>query len=137
MKRATVRRHSRQRADYRQSLLEKRGEVLSSLGIKFDTLASMGRVAEEDQAQATHDEFISLQLNSLDYEQLKLVEEALERLESGDYGICTACGEPISVRRLQAIPWARYCIDCQNQLATLPAGAPEAEALAHATQPRW
>lgn len=135
MKRATVRRPSRQKAEYRQRLLEKRGEVLSSLGIKFDTLASMGRVAEEDRAQVSHDEFISLLLNSLDYEQLRLVEEALERLEAGDYGVCSACGEPISARRLQAIPWARYCIHCQNQLATLPPSAPETEALAQGIRP--
>jgi RNA polymerase-binding transcription factor DksA len=79
---------------YRQKLLEKRTEVLSGLGIKFDTLARMGRVAEEDQAQISHDEFVSLQLNSLDYVQLRLVDEALDRLDSGDYGICLAASNP-------------------------------------------
>ena len=46
--------------EYRQQLIEKRAEVMSTLGMKFDTLARMGRVAEEDQAQITHDEFVSL-----------------------------------------------------------------------------
>jgi DnaK suppressor protein len=99
---------------YRQKLLEKRTDVLATLGVKFDTLARMGRVAEEDQAQVTHDEFVSLHLNSIDYVQLRLVDEALDRLGAGDYGICQACEEAIPAKRLRALPWARYCIPCQE-----------------------
>jgi len=101
-------------AGYRDRLIEKRQSVLSGLGVKFDTLARIGRVAEDDQAQLSHDEFISLRLNGLDYEQLRMVEEALDRLESGDYGICLSCEEPIALKRLNAIPWARYCVTCQE-----------------------
>jgi DnaK suppressor protein len=101
---------------YRQKLLEKKQSVMSGLGVKFDTLAKLGRVAEEDQAQISHDEFVSLHLNSLDYGQLRLIEEALDRLGSGDYGICLACEEPIAQKRLRAIPWARYCVECQENL---------------------
>ena len=100
--------------DYRTVLLEKRQSVLAGLGVKFDTLARMGRVAEDDQAQITHDEFISLRMNGLDYTQLRMVEEALDRLESGDFGVCLSCEEPIAPKRLQAIPWARYCVTCQD-----------------------
>lgn len=101
---------------YHRMLLEKRAAVLSGLGVKFDTLAKMGRVAEEDQAQISHDEFISLQLNSLDYVQLRLVNEALDRVRSGDYGVCLSCEQPIPNKRLQAVPWARYCVQCQEQI---------------------
>ena len=103
---------------YRHQLLEKRSNVMAALGVKFDTLARMGRVAEEDQAQITHDEFVSLHLNSIDYLQLRLVEEALDRLNSGDYGVCLACEEPIPAKRLRALPWARYCISCQETVGT-------------------
>ena len=106
-------------AAYRKILIEKRENVMAGLGIKFDTLAKMGRVAEEDQAQLSHDEFISLRLNSLDYVQLKLIEEALDRIEAGDYGICLSCEEPIPAKRLQALPWAKYCVTCQQSLASL------------------
>ena len=96
---------------YRQSLLQKRADVMSGLGVKFDTLARMGRVAEDDQAQLSHDEFVSLHLNSLDYIQLRLVEEALDRLASGDYGVCLNCEESIPAKRLAAVPWrATACI---------------------------
>lgn len=107
-------------SSYRQQLLEKRADVLSTLGIKFDTLARMGRVAEEDQAQITHDEFVSLHLNSLDYLQLRLVDEALDRLDSGDYGVCQRCEEPIPPKRLNALPWARYCVPCQENAGSDP-----------------
>ena len=99
---------------YRRMLLEKRDQVMSGLGVKFDTIAKMGRVAEEDQAQLSHDEFVSLRLNSLDYGQLRLVEEALDRVRSGDFGVCLACEQPIPPKRLQALPWARYCVPCQE-----------------------
>ena len=100
-------------------LLTKREKVLAGLGIKFDTLAKMGRVAEEDQAQLSHDEFVSLHINSLDYVQLRLIEEALDRIQSGDYGICLSCEEPIPDKRLQALPWARYCVSCQEEIGAL------------------
>ena len=74
----------------------------------------MGRVAEDDQAQISHDEFVSLRMNGLDYRQLRLVEEALDRLDAGDYGICLACDEPIAAKRLRALPWARYCVTCED-----------------------
>ena len=101
---------------HRARLAEKRASVLSGLGIRFDTLAGMGRVAEDDQAQISHDEFVSLRMNGLDYQQLRLVEEALDRLDTGDYGICLACNEPIAEKRLRALPWARYCVTCQESV---------------------
>ncbi|HUJ21855.1 MAG TPA: TraR/DksA C4-type zinc finger protein [Bryobacteraceae bacterium] len=104
---------------YRRTLLEKRQQVMAGLGMKFDTLAKMGRVAEEDQAQISHDEFISLRLNSLDYVQLRLIEEALDRIDAGDYGVCLGCEEQIPAKRLQALPWARYCVNCQQTLGAM------------------
>jgi DnaK suppressor protein len=95
-------------------LREKRAELLSGLGTKFDTLARMGRVAEDDHAQFLNDESVSLHLNTLDYAQLRLIDEALDRLDSGDYGICLSCEEPIPPKRLRAVSWARYCVRCQE-----------------------
>jgi len=109
--------------EYRRTLLGKKAELLPSLGKKFDHLASMGRVAEEDQASVSHEEFISLSINNLDYEQLTLVEEAIERVGSGKFGACQGCGERIAAKRLRAIPWARFCIDCQNRLAAAEGGS--------------
>ena len=99
---------------YRRMLLDRRAELLSNLGVKFEGLAAMGRVAEEDQAQVYHEEFVSLSLNTMEYRQLGLIDEALDRISAGDYGACLACGDSIPVRRLQIVPWARYCVPCQE-----------------------
>lgn len=48
--------------------------------------------------------------------RLKMVSEALERLDQGSYGHCVACDEEINPRRLEAVPWARYCLHCQERL---------------------
>jgi DnaK suppressor protein len=56
-------------------------------------------------------------MNGLDYRQLRMVEEALDRMEAGDFGICLACDEPIAEKRLQALPWARYCVKCEEEMA--------------------
>ena len=117
VKRDTERRGNAPMNFYQRALLARKAEVLSNLGVKFDTRAAMGRVAEEDQAQMSHEEYISLSLNSLDFQQLGLVEEALDRIKVGDYGSCQACGDPIPGKRLKAVPWARYCITCQELIA--------------------
>jgi DnaK suppressor protein len=122
-------------ATYRKVLLEKRKNVMAGLGIKFDTLAKMGRVAEEDQAQISHDEFISLRLNSLDYVQLKMIEEALDRIEAGDYGTCFSCEEPIPAKRLEALPWAKHCVSCQESLGSMQDDAHSTKP--HASAENW
>lgn len=119
MKKARVPEGTVKTTTYRKVLLAKRENVMAALGIKFDTLAKMGRVAEEDQAQISHDEFISLRLNSLDYVQLRLIEEALDRIKAGDYGICLSCEEPIPAKRLEALPWAKFCVTCQQSLSSM------------------
>jgi DnaK suppressor protein len=121
MKKRLGKQEAKQIEAYRRILLDKRVEVFSALGVKFDTLAAMGRVAEDDQAQISNDEFISLSMNSLDYQQLGLVEEALDRIKVGDFGTCMACGELIASKRLKVIPWARFCLGCQERAGLSPA----------------
>ncbi len=108
-------------SDYKAALLEMKSEVMANLGIKFDTIASFGRVNEEDQAQISHDEFLQLRLNSLEYSKLRLVDAALARLSEGEYGICQGCDEPIHPRRLEVIPYAKYCVKCQDRMGQLEA----------------
>ena len=47
--------------------------------------------------------------------QLRRVEAALERIATGEFGICDVCGDAITLKRLQALPWANKCIECQEQ----------------------
>lgn len=54
-------------------------------------------------------------LLAMEREQLAQVEEALARLEAGSYGFCVHCGEAIAPGRLEVLPYAALCIDCQGQ----------------------
>jgi RNA polymerase-binding protein DksA len=49
-------------------------------------------------------------------QQLELVDAALERLDVGSFGTCLRCGKPIADARLEALPWAAHCIDCQSEI---------------------
>jgi len=98
---------------YRDLLLAQRAEILSEFG-REGALPEAVRAAQDDQASLLHDQFISLHVKRLDYRKLKEIDAALARIENGEYGVCSACGEEISPKRLAALPWARYCIDCQD-----------------------
>ncbi len=103
---------------YRKELLNKKAELLVSLGINFRRVANVERTSEEDLVTVSHDESLQLGLNRVFYGQLRLVESALDRLDLGEYGTCARCAAAISPKRLQAIPWARYCVDCQDTAVT-------------------
>jgi DnaK suppressor protein len=105
------------RQDARRLLLARRTEILSRLNAPAAPLDHPGRVAADDQAPASHEEFVSLEMNRISYSQLKLVEAALTRLESGCYGTCLRCEGSISPKRLRAVPWARHCIPCEEQIS--------------------
>lgn len=49
-------------------------------------------------------------------QQIEEIEEALQRMEDGSYGVCEECGQPIRLERLYALPTASLCIDCQEKL---------------------
>lgn len=66
--------------------------------------------------RATQEEEFSLELRTRDRERklIKKIDEAIERIDEGDYGYCEACGIEIGVRRLEARPTATMCIDCKT-----------------------
>jgi DnaK suppressor protein len=101
---------------YRQALLQKRASALAGLGAQTRYLTQAERICEEDQAQNSLDEAVSLRLNGYEYMQLRQIQEALDRLQLGDYGICLSCEETIPPKRLQALPWAKYCVGCQEKI---------------------
>jgi len=65
------------------------------------------------------EESVAVRLNRVLHSQLRQVEEALERLVTGEYGYCLACGGPIAPKRLEAVPWTRYCLFCQEKASPL------------------
>ena len=67
-----------------------------------------------DLAVRNYSKNVQLALSENESRQLDLIDEALERLEEEEYGLCQNCEKEINPKRLAAIPWARYCIDCQG-----------------------
>jgi DnaK suppressor protein len=82
-----------------------------------------GRVADQDTAQDIADraassytkEFLFSQSNN-DRQLLQMVEVALQRIREGTFGECNACGNEINPKRLEAVPWTRHCIECQEKV---------------------
>ena len=82
-----------------------------------------GRIADQDTAQDIADraassytkEFLFAQSNN-DRQLLAMVESALQRIREGEFGECVNCGNEINPKRLEAVPWTRYCIACQEKL---------------------
>ena len=67
-----------------------------------------------DRATNAFQREFSYSLSENENRMLRLIDEALVRLGEGKYGMCTHCGQTIEKPRLEAIPWARHCIACQE-----------------------
>jgi DnaK suppressor protein len=103
---------------YKEALLKKRGEILGTGGIKplqasMENNTRQGDMA--DQASGNNEVHIQLKLKQTDAKILQAIEEALERVEQGTYGLCRDCGKPVAAARLDAIPWTRVCIACKEK----------------------
>ena len=75
------------------------------------------REPDDEGAEASRNLATHLLLSNLDRDRRILgeIELALERLKTGEYGICESCGESIPGARLQALTWARFCIHCTER----------------------
>ena len=69
-----------------------------------------------DLASEERDREINLILGDRDRDKLQAIEDALDRIEEGEYGLCEQCEEEIAQARLEALPFTRLCVACQEQL---------------------
>ena len=104
---------------YKDALVRKKTELLAAGGLKpiqtsmENSNTRQGDLA--DQASGNNEVHIQLRLKQTDAKILNAINEALERIEKGSYGVCRDCGEPIAEARLNAIPWTRVCITCKEK----------------------
>ena len=66
-----------------------------------------------DRASVESDRSFELRLRGRERKLMEKIEEALGRIEDGSYGVCDECGEDIAIKRLEARPVAKFCIDCK------------------------
>jgi len=69
-----------------------------------------------DQASSERDRELDLLLGDREREKLRHIDEALLKIEDGEYGICEECEEEIPIGRLKIVPFARYCVKCKADI---------------------
>ncbi len=67
-----------------------------------------------DMAANAYTKELMVSMSANDRQLLELIDAALDRIEEGKYGKCINCGQPIQEKRLEAVPWARHCLRCQD-----------------------
>ncbi|HUR79328.1 MAG TPA: TraR/DksA family transcriptional regulator [Thermoanaerobaculia bacterium] len=67
-----------------------------------------------DKAASAYSKELNFSLSDGERNLLMLIDEAFNRMNEGNYGVCTNCGATIGEKRLQAVPWTPFCIDCQE-----------------------
>jgi DnaK suppressor protein len=98
----------------RTRLRAERERLLTELD---ETVIAPGPMTYGSQASAASQVFEQqrdLALRERAENQLALVDAAMRRIEGGTFGTCQQCGQPIAPERLEALPWAALCIDCQR-----------------------
>jgi len=103
---------------YKKKLVAKREELLRNIAHTEEE----GRAADEDPtvdladkaANSYTKEFLFGQTNN-NRSVLQLIDEALARIKENSFGLCTNCHEEVQQKRLEAVPWARHCIACQEK----------------------
>ena len=103
---------------FRQRLLAKLRELLT--GVHGSNVKSLESGSDEiqdiaDQASNAYTKEFLLSIGDTERRMLKQVDEALHKIRQDTYGLCEACGELIGERRLEALPFARLCIACQEE----------------------
>jgi DnaK suppressor protein len=102
--------------DARAALLAEREQVLAELaGIVVEGPGQMTYGSQAAAATHVFEQQRDLALRDRNQQHLAAIDAALARLDAGAYGTCTSCGKPIALERLEALPSAALCIDCQRQ----------------------
>jgi DnaK suppressor protein len=103
---------------FRKSLLEQKEKIVRKLSQFYNESKEVETdIAQDvvDKAESSYTKEFLLSLSDAEREQLFLIDEALKRLATPEFGICQMCHRPIGKKRLAALPWAPYCIACQQK----------------------
>jgi DnaK suppressor protein len=99
----------------KSNLLKRKAEMNSQLFTHSHEKVTDGQVQDSaDEALSLSMEKLQDSLQKTELDELRLIENALHRLDKGEYGVCVDCGEHISERRLENFPYAARCIVCQE-----------------------
>ncbi len=106
--------------EIKQMLLKMKQETLKEINkaVKSGSDLPSGEPSGDiyDQASSERDRELGLLLGDREREKLHNIEEALMKMEEGEYGICEECEEEIPIGRLKVMPFARYCVKCKADI---------------------
>src|SRR5262249_12706010 len=104
-------------AQMRDALLRRRQAMLSVVRSNRDQLAEAPRNYADirDRASEGFEDELAAGLLAIESAQLDEIENALERIDKGEYGLCLDCGKPIPRKRLEILPFAKRCLVCEGQ----------------------
>jgi len=108
----------------RRTLRTRRANLCKTLADEVKNLRDLNPVdATGDSADAAFEadsDVVSSQLAQMDSRELSRIERALARLKQGKYGVCESCERKITLTRLNALPYATLCINCERQMEKSP-----------------
>jgi DnaK suppressor protein len=97
-----------------QTILAARVAELEVLGRQRDAIAVERSPDQLDEIQQASERALAVSNLDRNFSQLRSARAALRRIDEGDFGICQQCEEEIHLKRLAAVPWTSYCIECQE-----------------------
>jgi len=104
---------------FKRKLLEMRRDLLGQVERKklySKEVGEDGIPDSGDVAAYSYSKEVLMGLGENELTKLRLVEEALTKIDEGTYGVCERCEEAIPVKRLELLPFTRYCVQCQSEL---------------------
>lgn len=103
-------------AKYEKILRDRQREIYSRLHKIDDDLGRQKSADSEERATEAENDEVLEELGQVGETELKAIDAALERIAAGTFGICTKCGGPISVERLEVVPYTPFCKECAAAL---------------------
>lgn len=103
---------------YQKTLLAQKDRILRKLSqLDNESKEVETDIAQDivDKAESSYTKEFLLSLSNSERRQLALIDSALRRLKTKEFGICQMCAKPIGKKRLAALPWTPFCIDCQQK----------------------
>lgn len=110
--------NQKEKSRFKKKLEEEKQEIIKQLSeFRNDSREISPEIAQDvgDKAESSYTKEFLLHLSEAERDRLFLIDDALKKIEKSSYGTCDNCGEPISRKRLNAIPWTPYCIECQEK----------------------
>lgn len=110
--------NKKEKERYRKMMLDRKQEISYLLSeFKNESTQVETGIAQDvgDKAESSYTKEFLMSLSDTERKQLLLIDEALKRIDDGNFGICKECEKAIKKKRLNAVPWAPLCIECQQK----------------------